>query len=70
MKNPHLETTYSLLVRSEEKNRSILEIVVYTLFMLSAVFSIWQFANQPIALPRTSVSASVVCSDGQTSWQC
>ena len=71
MKNPHTETTYSLLVRSEEKNRSVLEIVVFALFMLSAVFSIWQFAVQPISVPYLG-SESLACEsqDGRTRWQC
>jgi hypothetical protein len=57
------ESTYALLVRSEEKNRSRLEVLVYALFILSAVFSIWQFAHQPNMLPLNSVntSAAVVC---------
>ena len=72
MKNPHNETTYSLLVRSEEKNRSVLEIVVFALFMLSAVFSIWQFAVQPISVPSYLGSESLACEtqDGQIRLQC
>jgi hypothetical protein len=45
------ESTYALLVRSEEKSRSRLEVLVYALFLLSAVFSIWQFAHQNVAFP-------------------
>jgi hypothetical protein len=57
------ESTYALLVRSEEKGRTRLETLVYALFILSAVFSIWQFAHQPIFLPLHSVNtvSSVVC---------
>ncbi len=43
MNNKH-ESTYTLLVRSEEKGRSIMETVLYALFGLSAIVSIWQFA--------------------------
>ncbi len=50
MNNEH-ESTYTLLVRSEETGRSIMEIVVYVLFGLSAIVSIWQFAQQPNQLP-------------------
>jgi hypothetical protein len=54
------ESTYGLLVRSEEKSRSIFEIIVYVLCILSAVTSIWQFARQSTTLPpsvsRTPVS--------------
>ena len=52
MKN---RSTYALLVQSEEKSRNILETVLYGLFALSAVVSIWQFAEQPSALPLERV---------------
>ena len=53
------ESTYALLVRSEEKERGLFEAVAYGLFILSAVAAIWQFAAQPVklpvdALPRTA----------------
>jgi len=43
-------TTYALLIRSQEKGRSALEIAVYGLVALSTVISIWQFAQQASAL--------------------
>jgi hypothetical protein len=49
------ESTYALLVRSEEKERSAFEGAVYFVVVLSALFSIWQFAHQPIALPTSPV---------------
>jgi hypothetical protein len=52
------QNTYILLVRSEEKGRDIMETMVYALFGLSALISIWQFAQQPSPLPI----------DGQTAW--
>jgi hypothetical protein len=57
------ESTYALLVRSEEKSRSRLEVLVYAIFILSAVFSIWQAAHQPMMLPLKSVntSATITC---------
>jgi len=45
------QSTYGLLVCSEEKGRSIMETVVYALFGLSAIISIWQFGAQPSPLP-------------------
>jgi uncharacterized membrane protein YqjE len=56
-------STYSLLVRSrsEDKNRSALEVVVFTLFILSAVFSIWQFAQQRVAVPAAGLTPCVAC---------
>ena len=48
--NKEHQSSYALLVRSEEKGRSIMETVVYALFGLSAIISIWQFAAQPSPL--------------------
>ena len=63
--NPNLmqnfESTYALLVRSEEKKRNLLEILVYALFILSAVFSIWQFAHQRVAFPIDKLANATVC---------
>ena len=44
-------STYRLLVQSEERSRNILEIALYALVAVSALASIWQFADQPNALP-------------------
>ena len=56
MKNTNLnrkaaDATYAVLVRSEQGERSAIESVVYLLFIVSAVFAIWQVARQPITLP-------------------
>jgi hypothetical protein len=53
MKN--YESTYALLVHSEEKNRSMLETVVCALLILSIVFSIWQFVQQPVRIPAAGL---------------
>lgn len=42
------QSTYSLLVRSEEKERNIFETVIYTLFVLCAAIGVWQFVQQPV----------------------
>ncbi len=47
------ESTYALLLRSEEKERGVSENVIYLLLILSAVFSIWQVAQQPFRLPTS-----------------
>jgi hypothetical protein len=39
------ESTYAMLVRSEENGRRILEFLVYAVFAVSAVVSILQFAS-------------------------
>jgi hypothetical protein len=52
MNNQH-ETSYTLLVRSEEKEkgRSIMEAAIYALLSLSVVISIFQFAHVQDQLP-------------------
>ena len=42
------ESTYALLVRSEDKKRALLETIVYGLVILSALAAILQFVDQPI----------------------
>jgi hypothetical protein len=43
----------------EDKSRSVLETVIYALFILSAVFSIWQFAIQPVVVPTSLAAATI-----------
>jgi hypothetical protein len=40
------ESTYALLVRSEEKKRIVTELVVYGVIILSAVAAIWEFGEE------------------------
>ena len=47
------DTTYAMLVQSEEKGRGIMETVVYALLSLSVILSILQFVQQPNRLPIT-----------------
>jgi hypothetical protein len=49
------ESTYALIVRSEERERGVTEGAVFLLFMLSVLFSIWQVAQQPITLPTDGI---------------
>jgi hypothetical protein len=51
-------STYRLLVQSEEKSRNILEIALYALFAVSALASIWQFAEQPNVLPLDRIGTA------------
>jgi hypothetical protein len=58
--NTHKANTYDLIVESEDKNRTLLETVIYALFTLSAIVSIWQFVVQPIVVPyHTAGFASI-----------
>jgi hypothetical protein len=65
MKTSNLKSTYEMIVESEseDKNRSVLETLIYALFILSAVFSIWQFAIQPIVVPTSVAAATVNAAD-------
>jgi hypothetical protein len=45
--NQH-ESTYALLIRSEEKSRNRLELALYPLLGLLSLIAIWQFAQQAI----------------------
>jgi len=44
----HHETTYQMLVESEEKERGVIEIVIYLLLIAATTVTIWQFGNQPM----------------------
>jgi len=59
--NSQFESTYGLLVRSEEKGRGVLEITVYAACILSVVFSICQFAQTPVTTPAPGTKACVAC---------
>ena len=49
--NQARKSTYALLVKSEEKERSLFETFIYSLLVLSAVVGIWQFAHLRIPTP-------------------
>ena len=49
------ESTYALIIRSEEKERGIFEGAAYLVALLSAVFSIWHAAHQPVHLRQSPV---------------
>ena len=60
MKNQHTyqsatESTYALLVQSEDKERNLSETAIYMLLILGTVFSVWQVAQQPVNLPVSGV---------------
>ena len=60
------ESTYALIVRSEEKERSLFEGAVYFAVVLSALLTLWQAATQPVALPLTSVHTSSISQSAKT----
>ena len=64
--NNQFESTYGMLVRSEEKGRGILEILVYAVFALSVVLSICQFAEVPVNTSALKLEPCVACHSATT----
>jgi hypothetical protein len=62
------ESTYALLVRSEEKQRCRFETLIYTLLIVSTMFAISEFGRQaaimPSSIARVSTSATPVAQHG------
>ena len=50
------QSTYSLLVKSQETGRSIFETAVNALVVLSAVIAISQFAVQSVVVPTIAAA--------------
>ena len=66
VKNGQLESTYALLVRSEEKGRGVLETVLYVAFILSAVLLIWAFAQSPVSIEAVGLEQGAVSQAAST----
>ena len=64
--NNQFESTYALLVRSEEKGRGVLEAVLYIAFILSAVVLIWEFAHSSVSLPAADLEQGAVIQAAKT----
>jgi hypothetical protein len=60
--NQH-ESTYALLIRSEEKSRNMFEMIIYPLLILVPLIAIWQFAQQPVNIPAAGLKGTrcVIC---------
>ena len=44
--NKREESTYSLIARSEETKRAAIEVVVYSVIVLSMLAAIWEFGQE------------------------
>jgi hypothetical protein len=64
--NDQFESTYALLVRSEEKGRGVLEAVLYVAFVLSAVLLIWAFAQSPVSIEAVGLGEGAVSQAART----
>ena len=62
--NQH-ESTYALLIRSEEKSRNVIEMAICPILILGTVIAIWQFALQPVNIPAAGLKGAdcVACVD-------
>ena len=56
------ESTYALLVRSEEKQRSRFEIFIYVLLIFSTTFAVSQFGRQAAEMPVSTAHVSTTAS--------
>ncbi len=59
MNTETFESTYALLLRSDEKERSVSETVVYLLLILTMAFTVWQAAQTRVTVP-TNLRAPAV----------
>jgi hypothetical protein len=66
LNNNQFESTYALLVRSEEKGRGVLEAVLYVAFILSAIVLIWEFAHSSVSLPAAGLEQGAVSQGAKT----
>ena len=60
------ESTYALIVRSEEKERSLFEGAVYFAVALSALLTLWHVATQPVSLPLNAVHTTSISQSAKT----
>jgi hypothetical protein len=57
------ESTYALLMRSEEKQRSRFETLIYVVLIVSTMFAISQFGRQAAIMPPGTVRVPTVATD-------
>jgi len=65
LEDQHNESTYALLIRSEEKSRNVIKMAICPILILGAVIAIWQFAQQPVSIPAAGLKGAgcVACVD-------
>ena len=52
----HEESTYQLLIQSEEKKRGLIETIVYLLLVVATTTTIWQFSHEPVTFAQIASS--------------
>ena len=65
LKDQHEESTYALLIRSEEKSRNALEVAIYPLLILGPLIAMWQLVWQPVNIPPAGLDGRgcIACVD-------
>lgn len=58
------ESTYALLMRSEEKQRSRFETLIFTLLIASTMFAVSQFGRQAAMMPSSIAHVSTTAQHG------
>jgi hypothetical protein len=58
------ESTYALLMRSEERRRNLLELVIYPVLFIGAMMTIVQFALQTAELPSATTAVRITTTSG------
>lgn len=52
----HEGSTYQLLSQSEEKERGLIEGIVYLLLVVATTTTIWQFGHEPVTFAQIGSS--------------
>lgn len=59
------ESTYALLVRSEDKRRNALEIALYLICVMTALVAILQFAHTPVNVTAPGIQQTFAANQSQ-----
>ena len=58
------ESTYALLMRSEERQRSRFEMLIYSLLLASTMFAVSQFGRQAALMPSNIAAPVATAASG------
>ena len=56
----HQESTYKLLVDSEDKEHGFIEDIVYLLLVVATTATIWQLSHQPVTFADISAARASI----------
>ena len=63
------ESTYALIVRSEEKQRSRFEALVYVVLVISTLFAVSQFGREAMSLRFRHVESGPLVRSSYHAWE-